>query len=305
MIVLWGAASKIRALRFSPDGRTLVVPFPEGVQVWHDLVGGPPTQVLEHEGITSARFTPDGLKLLLCGPPVVLVDLSSQGEVSVPLELGDRPVCCDLSPDGRVLVLAQVPRPEGGINSWLNVTTRLVCRPLADLGSSLWSIVVDGRVTDPPLFLPGGEQFVTLERWPGARFVTRDSSTGVVLSAVVPESQVVLDSPVLSPDGAQIACYRGVQVAVYKVEALRDAPATFANDNPKQFTALAFHPSGRFLAATSNDSTVKLYDTVTWKMVQAFNWDVGRLRSIAFSPDGMLAAVGGDQGKIVVWDVDL
>jgi hypothetical protein len=40
-------------------------------------------------------------------------------------------------------------------------------------------------------------------------------------------------------------------------------------------------------------------------VTQAFNWEIGRLRSVAFSPDGMLAAAGGDRGKIVVWDVDL
>jgi hypothetical protein len=40
-------------------------------------------------------------------------------------------------------------------------------------------------------------------------------------------------------------------------------------------------------------------------VVQVFDWDVGRLRSTAFSPDGMLAAAGGDAGKIVLWDVDL
>ena len=33
--------------------------------------------------------------------------------------------------------------------------------------------------------------------------------------------------------------------------------------------------------------------------------DVGRLRSVAFSPDGALAAVGSDTGRVVVWDVDL
>jgi WD40 repeat protein len=30
-----------------------------------------------------------------------------------------------------------------------------------------------------------------------------------------------------------------------------------------------------------------------------------RLRSVAFSPDGVLAAAGSDTGKVVVWDVDL
>ena len=82
-------------------------------------------------------------------------------------------------------------------------------------------------------------------------------------------------------------------------------PASLCNDNNKRFTGLAFHPSGRYLAATSNDATVKLYDTSTWEVVQTFDWDIGRLRSVAFSPDGMLAAAGGDKGKIVVWDVDL
>lgn len=71
------------------------------------------------------------------------------------------------------------------------------------------------------------------------------------------------------------------------------------------FTGMAFHPSGRYLAATSNDATVKLYDTASWQLATSFTWDVGRLRSVAFSPDGTLAAVGSDTGRVVVWDVDL
>jgi hypothetical protein len=42
MIVLQAAREKIRFLRFSPDGRTLVAPFSAGVQVWHHPFGGPP-----------------------------------------------------------------------------------------------------------------------------------------------------------------------------------------------------------------------------------------------------------------------
>jgi hypothetical protein len=50
---------------------------------------------------------------------------------------------------------------------------------------------------------------------------------------------------------------------------------------------------------------VKLYDTATWKLARAFDWGVGRLRSVAFSPDGMLGAAGGVKGEVVVRDVDL
>ena len=146
---------------------------------------------------------------------------------------------------------------------------------------------------------------MAVERRYEVKFVTRDSRTGAVLSEVRPASAAVFDKPIMSPDGRLIACRQGVRVAVYRVESLEANPVQFANDNPKEFTGLAFHPSGRFLAATSNDATVKLYDTATWKRGQSFDWDIGRLRSIAFSPDGMLAAAGGDRGKIVVWDVDL
>jgi WD40 repeat protein len=73
----------------------------------------------------------------------------------------------------------------------------------------------------------------------------------------------------------------------------------------KHFTSLAFHPSGRFLAATSNDATVKLYDTSNWSLATTYTWDIGRMRSVAFSPDGLLAAAGSDTGRVVVWDVDV
>jgi WD40 repeat protein len=114
-----------------------------------------------------------------------------------------------------------------------------------------------------------------------------------------------LKRPILSPDQRLVAFRCSVWATVFRSDDLAAESAKLRNDNRKEFTGMAFHPSGRFLAATSNDATVKLYDTTTWKMEQAFNWDIGRLRSIAFSPDGMLAAAGGDKGKIVVWDVDL
>jgi WD40 repeat protein len=65
---------------------------------------------------------------------------------------------------------------------------------------------------------------------------------------------------------------------------------------------LAAHPDGRLLATISGDQ-VALWDAPSWQPGKTFSWKVGALRAIAFSPDGMLAAVGGAKGRVVVWDL--
>ncbi len=110
---------------------------------------------------------------------------------------------------------------------------------------------------------------------------------------------------IIAPDTRLIANVFAKDISIFaRGPGLRKL-LTLRNDNRKEFTSIAFHSSGRFLAATSNDATVKLYDTTTWEVARTFTWDIGRMRSIAFSPDGTLAAAGSDKGKVVVWDVDL
>ena len=86
-----------------------------------------------------------------------------------------------------------------------------------------------------------------------------------------------------------------------------DAPPRDAVGEGKKlhFTGVAFHPDGQHVLAARNDETVTAYDLRTWRAVRSFTWDIGRARSVATSPDGTLAAAGGETGKVVVWDVDL
>src|SRR5439155_1080376 len=99
---------------------------------------------------------------------------------------------------------------------------RLCCRPLADLGSSVWSTEATRPVYSPPLFLPGGEQFVLFEGRPDSIpfwYVTRDARTGQVLSEVA-GSGYHFHSPVLSANRRLIAARWGVWIAVFRSDDL-------------------------------------------------------------------------------------
>jgi len=128
-----------------------------------------------------------------------------------------------------------------------------------------------------------------------------DASTGNLIRSI-PVQAFATGRCTVSPDGANVCYIASNALAVVPTV---DGPSQLFNAGAKHLTDIAFHPSGRYLAATSNDATVKLYDTTTWQVAKTFTWNIGRMRSIAFSPDGMLAAAGSDTGKVVVWDVDV
>lgn len=68
-------------------------------------------------------------------------------------------------------------------------------------------------------------------------------------------------------------------------------------------TAVAVHPRGA-VACARTDGTVTFWDADRLEAIRTLDWKAGKLVSLAFSPDGALAAAGTEDGKIVVWDVD-
>jgi WD40 repeat protein len=136
------------------------------------------------------------------------------------------------------------------------------------------------------------------------RGTLRDADTGEVrgIFALPKASDFRL---IASPNGKQVVMSNASHLLAWPDVELPDAPVRVPSDNRKHFTGFAFHPSGKYLAVTSNDTTVKLYDTTTWEVARSFTWDIGKMLSVTFNADGTLAAAGSDKGKIVVWDVDL
>jgi RNA polymerase sigma factor (sigma-70 family) len=74
-------------------------------------------------------------------------------------------------------------------------------------------------------------------------------------------------------------------------------------------TALVFSPNGKTLASASYDHTVRLWDLSSLKEICKFSDHDLDVRSVAFSPQGLLASTTGDEhqqkepGQIQLWDI--
>jgi WD40 repeat protein len=69
-------------------------------------------------------------------------------------------------------------------------------------------------------------------------------------------------------------------------------------------TDVAASPCGKWFATSGTDDTVRLWDASIGAPGPVFDWKLGSVTALAFSPDGLTCAAGGEKGQVVVWDVD-
>jgi WD40 repeat protein len=144
------------------------------------------------------------------------------------------------------------------------------------------------------------DRFLTTDR---DTLIVRDAATGEV-RAVVPSPSHYLIQRAVAPDGRRFAA-AGDADRIYIWDTITWADPVLTRRMNPPVAALAFHPTRPLLATIQQGQTlVKLLDASTGHVVLKFQWKVGPLRCVAFSPDGTLAAAGSASGKIVVWDVD-
>lgn len=304
MRVLSAAKGEVVAVGFVP-GRAAVVAAYEsaGVFVWDLSSAEPPVGFGRHEYFRprSLTFAPDGR---------YLVQSNSTGRVAVNLVSGKRtPIppagTSSLSefaqtPDGTRLVMAHGPYYTPRLSGWHHS---------GKAWAEDWVIEPGEGLLGGISLCPTGTRLAHLSRdtrlrWPRYyELVIRDATTGA--EAGRGEYPYSYRSRMLfRPDGGQLVAVHEMSLLVWPMP-VPGKPRAVRNDSRRHFTAAAFHPSSRYLFTTSNDATVLVWDTATWAAVTRFTWNIGRLRSVAVSPDGAVAAAGSDKGQVVVWDVDL
>jgi hypothetical protein len=167
-------------------------------------------------------------------------------------------------------------------------------------GTVVWQKTLPPELAQVAGFLPDGERFVTVD---GA-VRTRSFATGDQLAAsrVKPMGS---QQPRISQDGRQLGLIGYSSMYFWDLTTLDKPRKITGSSNFGDFRSFAFHPSGKTVAVIHGGPTVvKEYDLSTLERVRAWNWKVGPLQSVAYSPNGNLGAAGSQGGQIVVWDVD-
>jgi WD40 repeat protein len=157
-------------------------------------------------------------------------------------------------------------------------------------------------------FLPDGDRFlVSSSRVDGTYrerlMICRWSDKADRMSCDAPPHFIY---GVLSPDGSRLACtcFESPTVYIYEVANLTRPPEQYRVPKKRHLSIGAYHPSGEFLAAVGQNDVLFL-DARTFRVTQTYDWRIDRVHSVAFSPDGLLAAASGETGRVVVWDVDI
>jgi WD40 repeat protein len=270
----WVSNREARGLVFTPDGRFLFAAEPEAIVALDLLNDGAvpgPEPILQYPELALST---DGTRLL------VTEALDRRGYIQM-LEVGEVPTFPTVNTDGTTLRVAafQTLWANGPLDSWFK---------LPAISSDGSRVAVARRNS----YL-GGE---TIE--------VRDASTGAVLSSVRSDPADPACQLGFSADGSKLLVRpNGRTVRVF--DTATGAPAgELLHPGRPYVTGIAVHPRGP-VACSRTNGTVTFWNAETCEQLRTLDWKAGRLVSVAFSPDGSLAAAGTEDGKVVVWDVDL
>jgi WD40 repeat protein len=305
MLVLRSRVSRVDAVAFSPDGARVAVGGTNGIEVWsvhhqerlwrwEDPTGFRLVQEL-HFGPTGwllARFeTYQHLRLF---------NAADGQSIEVEFPFSDNtPYAMAVDDTGERIAVSS----NGRLSCWRFVASDPRERfPFSR--EVIWDTATEANAGWPMVFRHApDEAYPQLWILQHTSWQVRDSRFGDLLfyRRTTPTNPTGLQ---LSPNGSCIIGRSRDTLVVWPFEALKN-PMRLEKENRRQFTGAAFHPSGDYVATTSNDKAVRLWDTTSWRAVRTFEWKAGRMRSIAFAPDGLIAAAGGELGEFVLFDVDI
>jgi len=306
MRVLAGKMKANHHLAFSPDGQRLVCGGNgRGVAIWDITTSSPPVMALQDgHGLVVFHFDANTGRLFVAFAAGIWtrsvdgVETELQFPDGRPSQIGGFAV----TPDGTTAVFSHYHSPDYSGGKFMLARHRLDGDAV---GQRVWH-ADEGYVWEGPfVFRPGtGELFGHGGSGSPRTFASRnpDEPASFAMHPYEKRPGETVIGWALSPDGERVAFT--TQNRIRLLELGTGTETHLPVETGSVGRAIAFHPGGQLLGVASGEG-VKLFDASTLTEVRALSWGNGRVRSLAFAPDGMTGATAGERGWVTLWDVDI
>jgi WD40 repeat protein len=297
---------EIRSVAITPDGKWIAsAGMGTDVKVWDAATGGVSAELnVDTPIVFCLAWHPDGQRLA-CGcsdgrqSTVKVWDVWNRREAFALLPAGPEYFTVAFSGDGRYLVTGRL---NGDVQVWDAGTGQEV----VTLGKHKQEIRVvvlspDGR------YLASASTGGEVKLWDAKR-LNKKQEARLTLIARVPRTSF---NVAFSPDGRRLAT-GGEKNTVkiwdvqksWEVQTGRELRLPLEGHSGEVYT-VAFSPDaeGRWIASAGEDSTVKVWDSHTGKLLRSFRGHTGLVSSVAFSPDGRRLVSGSRDSTVKVWDL--
>jgi WD40 repeat protein len=302
-----GNTDYINSLAFSPDGKWLAstscheedaygICKDGDFFVWDNETGKPIIDHLQNAHTGSVNFSADGNTVTLHDGlgTFTLWDLKTRQPIGQPLALGTGFVTA--SPDGKTVAASG----EGGIGLWdVQTGQHIGSLSIANIG-----LIISMDFSPDGKALASGDAYGTIVLWD---VETRQAS------AILPTSQLEIQSVAYSPDGKKLASSgRDKTILLWNLANGSGNLQYSLSDNARSF-GLTFSPDGDTLISHREDGTIIIWDVSTAPETSLkTNRSIAMLidshsstisnSNVAFSPDGKTLASLGEDG-IRLWNV--
>ena len=298
-----GHKKAVEALRFSSDGKTLCSASGDGtIRIWNIAADAAIRTITAGVEVRGAAFSPDGQRVVLCGPKTSVWSVSSGMRV---VQIDTESRCAVFSRDGaRLYTVANVFFDEAEVRSWNAATgeqeavtgaeaagRKVFMLAISPVGNTLYTGDTSG-------ILRAFDLRAQQQRWASAAELR---AARIRRIAVAPDGGSVYVS-----EAGLGAIVRRINLLTGKPVRLYAPPADSADRGKIEVNDIALSGDGKRLAVAygsyQQPGLVRVWDTATGRKVQRFTGHTKKVEAVAITRDGSQILSGDEEGTLILWD---